>query len=430
LKLEIESVWIDEMVVGEETGAESGVLTVNTEELRELLLEDPRIDTVDINVVSPGQPVRVLNVQDVIQPRCKIGGVGSDFPGFVGKMQIAGSGRTRSLLNVGVLVSNPCTNRAESALLDMDGPMASMSRYGKMHHLSVAPSRAADVGERDFEDAVKVAGLKSAVFLAQKADGLRPSEVEVFELVIPNVHEKSDLPRVACYYQVYTPQFDYLATSDPCFYGTDTAQIMPMVVHPNEVLDGGVVGWNAIKALDTYSIQNHGIIKELYRHHGKDLIFAGVVMAAASLEAVPRARNACIGAHLVKEVLGADGVILQKITGGMPHIDLAMTAEECEKLGVRTAVHTQPLTPFGTLADTILFNAESLDLVITSGATFERTLIEWKAEEFLGGTAETRIFCPDPIVQFAGDSVIDVEEYLLPGVLDNTGDARVIVREY
>jgi hypothetical protein len=430
LKLEVESVWIDELVVGQETRAESGVLTVNVGELRELLLEDARIETVDIDVVSPGRPVRILNLMDVVQPRCKIDSDGSDFPGFVGKMQIAGSGRTRSLLNVGVLVSNPCTNRAESALLDMDGPIASMSPYGKMHHLSIAPTRAAGVGERDFEDAVKIAGLKSAVYLAQKADKLRPSEVEVFELATPDLNEKSDLPRVACFYQVYTPQFDYLATSDPCFYGMDAGRILPMVVHPNEVLDGGVVGWNAIKALDTYSIQNHGVIKELYRHHGKDLIFAGVVMAAASMEAVPRARNACIGAHLVKEVLGADGVILQKITGGMPHIDLAMTAEECEKLGVKTAVHSQPLTPFGTLADTILFNAESLDLVITSGATFERTVIQWKAEEFLGGTAETRIFCPDPIEQFAGDSVIDVEEYLLPGVLDNTGNARVIVREY
>jgi glycine reductase len=137
-----------------------------------------------------------------------------------------------------------------------------------------------------------------------------------------------------------------------------------------------------------------------------------------------------MAAHQVKNVLGADGVILIKITGGMPHIDLAMAGEECEKLGVKTAIFTQPLTPFGTLADTILFNVESLDLIITSSATFERTLIRWKAEKFLGGTAETRVFCPDPISQFAGDPVIDIEEYLLPGVLDCTGNARVIVKEY
>ena len=105
---------------------------------------------------------------------------------------------------------------------------------------------------------------------------------------------------------------------------------------------------------------------------------------------MPRVRSACMAAHLVKNVLGADGVVLVKIPGGMPHIDLALTGEECEKLGVKTAIFTQPLTPFGTLADTILFNAESLDLIITSSATFERTKIPWKAEKFCGGNAETQ----------------------------------------
>jgi glycine reductase len=312
----------------------------------------------------------------------------------------------------------------------MAGPIAEMSPYGKMKNVSIAPTIAAGVEERDFENAVKIAGLKTAIYLARGGEGNPVNEVEVYDLDIPNLDRKSNLSRVACYYQLYSPQFDYLAISDPCFYGTDVTHMMPTVIHPNEVLDGGVVGWLSIKALDTYSIQNHGVIKELYRHHGKDLIFAGVVCAVANLEPVARVRSACMAANLVKNVLGADGVILVKITGGMPHIDLAFTGEESEKLGVRTAIFTQPLTPFGTLADTILFNAESLDLIITSSATFERTKIPWKAEKFLGGNAETRVFCPDPINQYAGDPVIDIEEYLLPGVLDCTGNAKVIVKEY
>ncbi len=313
---------------------------------------------------------------------------------------------------------------------DMSGPGAEMSPYGKMQNVSIAPMIAPGIEERDFENAVKAAGLKTAIYLARAAEGHPVDEVEVYDLDIPNLDRTSGLPRVACDYQIYTPQFDYLAVSDPCFYGTDIRHLPPTILHPNEVLDGGVVGWNAVKALDTYSIQNHGVIKELYRHHGKDLIFAGVVCTVANMEPAARARSACMAANLVKNVLGADGVILVKITGGMPHIDLSMAGEECEKLGVKTAIFTQPLTPFGTLADTILFNQPSLDCIITSSATFERTKIPWKAEKFIGGTAQTRIFCPDPIDQFAGDPVIDIEEYLLPGVLDCTGNARVIVKEY
>jgi len=430
MKLEIESIDIKDIQKASKTYADKGVLYINLKELEELILKDSRIKSVDINLIYPGQNVRVLNLMDVIQPRCKIDKIDADFPGFIGKLQIAGSGRTRSLRNVAVLVSNPCTNRKESALLDMAGPIAEMSPYGKMKNVVIAPYVAAGVEERDFENAVKNAGLKTAIYLARGAHQHPVSEVEVYDLDIPNLDRKSNLPRVACYYQLYSPQFDHLAISDPCFYGTDVRNMMPTVIHPNEVLDGGVVGWLAIKALDTYSIQNRGVIKELYRRHGKDLNFVGVVCAVANMEPDARVRSACMAAHQVKNVLGADGVVLIKITGGMPHIDLAMAGEECEKLGVKTAIFTQPLTPFGTLADTILFNVESLDLIILSSATFERTKIPWKAEKFIGGTAETRIFCPDPIVQYASDPLIDIEEYLLPGVLDCTGNARVIVKEY
>ncbi|MEW6443645.1 MAG: glycine/sarcosine/betaine reductase component B subunit [bacterium] len=430
MRLEIESIDIKKIQTGSKTQAQEGVLSVNLEELEERILQDPRIRSVDLHLVSPGENVRILNLMDVIQPRCKIDKTDADFPGFIGKMQIAGSGRTRSLQNIAVLVSNPCTNRKENGVLDMAGPIAEMSPYGKMNNIVVAPRIAAGIEERDFENAVKAAGLRTAVYLARGADRHPASQVEVYDLDIPHLDRKSNLPRVACYYQLYSPQFDHRAISDACFYGTDVRHLMPTVVHPNEILDGGVVGWLAIKALDTYSIQNHGVVKELYRHHGRDLNFAGVVCTVANMEPAARARSACMAANLVKNVLGADGVILVKITGGMPHIDLAMTGEECEKLGVKTAIFTQPLTPFGTLADTILFNQPALDCIITSSATFERTKIPWKAEKFLGGTAETKIFCPDPIDQSAGDPVIDIEEYLLPGVLDCTGSARVIVKEY
>jgi sarcosine reductase len=431
MRLEIESIDVKDIQASSKTYGKDGVLYINLKELEELILRDPRIKSVGINLVYPGDKVRILNILDVIQPRCKIGKADADFPGFIGKMQIAGSGRTRSLRGVAVLAVNPCSTRKENALLDMGGPIAELSPYGKMKNVSVAPTISDGTDERDFENAVKNAGLKTAIYLARGAEGNPVNEVEVYDLDIPNLDRKSNLPKLACYYQVYTPQFDHLAVSDPCFYGTDVRRLMPTVVHPNEILDGGVVGGQSIKALDTYSIQNHGVIKELYRHHGKDLIFAGVVCTVANMEPVARVQSACMAASLLKNVLGADGVILVKVLGGMPHIDLALTGEECEKIGVRTAIFTQPLTAFGTLADTILFNAPSLDLIITAAATFERTIIHWKPEKFLGGNAQTRVFCPDPaITQYAGDPVIDIEEYLLPGVLDCTGNAKVIIKEY
>ena len=430
MRLEIQSIDIKDIRPGSKTHAKDNILYVNLEELQEILLKDSRIKSVDLHLVYPGDRVRIVNLMDVVQPRCKIDKVEADFPGFIGKMQTAGSGRTRSLRGVGVLVSNPCTNRKYSAFLDMSGLVAEMSRYARMKHLCIAPTISEGTEERDFEDAVKIAGLKTAVYLARGTEGHPVDEVEVYELNIPSLNKKSDLPRVAYYYQLYSPQHDHLGISDPCFYGTSIRNLTPTIIHPNEVLDGGIIGAHTIRALDTYTIQNHGVIKELYRRHGKDLIFAGVVCGVANMEPVPRKRQAVMASNLVKNALGAEGIILTKIHGGLPHVDLALIAEECEKLGVKTAIFTQPLISYGTLADTLLFNAEAVNLIITVGATMERIKIPLDADRFLGGTADTKIFCPDPIVQHAGDPAIDVEQFLIAGVHDHLGGANIMVKEY
>ena len=430
MRLEIQSIDIHDLQPGPRTYVKDRVLYVNLKELEEILLKDGRIKSVDIHLVYPGDKVRIVNLMDVVQLRCKIDKVEADFPGFIGRLQLAGEGRTRSLRSVGVVVSNPLTNRKYSALLDMSGVAAEISRYGKMRHLHIAPTRSEGVEERDFEDAVKLAGLKTAVYLARGAEGHPVDETEVYELDIPNLDRESKLPRVAYFYQLYSPQHDHIGISDPCLYGTDVRNLTPTIIHPNEVLDGGVVGAHTIRSIDTYTIQNHGVIKELYGRHGKDLMFAGVVCGVANMEPVPRKRQAVMASNLVKNVLGAEGVILTKIHGGLPHVDLALVAEECEKLGVKTAIFTQPLISYGTLADTLLFNAEAVNLIITVGATMERIKIPLDAKHFLGGTAETKIYCPDPIVQHAGDPVIDVEQFLIAGVHDHLGGANIIVKEY
>jgi glycine reductase len=148
------------------------------------------------------------------------------------------------------------------------------------------------------------------------------------------------------------------------------------------------------------------------------------------MEPVARARKAMMASSLIKNVLGADGVVLTKIHGGLPHVDLGLVAEECEKLGVKTAVYISPLISNGTLADMLLFNAESLDLIIGVGATLERVRLPLAADRFLGGTADTKMYCPDPIVQHAGDPVIDTEQFLLAGAQDHLGGAKIIIKEY
>jgi sarcosine reductase len=113
--------------------------------------------------------------------------------------------------------------------------------------------------------------------------------------------------------------------NEPIFYGDNVSKLLPTIVHPNEILDGGLVRGYYCQGVETYSIQNHPMIRELYKRHGKELYFVGVVVTAAQFTEPDRERSAVTAAKLVKEVLGADGAVLTKIGGGAPHIDLAQT---------------------------------------------------------------------------------------------------------
>ena len=430
MRLEIQSIDIKDVCESSSTHAENHVLYVNKADLERTILQDARIKSVEVNIVYPGQKVRVLNLMDVVQPRCKMGDPEGDFPGFTGKMKTAGTGITLSLRGVTVLVSNPKTQRKYSAFLDMSGLVAEISRYARMRHVNIAPTRAEGVDERAFEDAVKNAGFRTAAYLARAAERHPVDEVEVFDLDLTDKKKEPGLPRVVYYCLLYSAQHDHLGISDPVLYGTEIRDILPTILHPNEILDGGVVGAHSIRALDTYTLQNHAVIKELYKRHGKDLLFAGVVCGVAKIEETDRLRTVMMASNLILNVLGADAVVLTKIHGGMPHVDVGLVAERCEKAGVKTAVYIQPGISFGTLADTLIYSSEQVNLIMTVGATMERVKVPLDADVFLGGTPETKIFCPDPITQHAKDPVIDVEEFLIAGVHDNMGGSNIIVKEY
>ena len=433
MRLEIDSIKIKDIQESSATAIKDGILYLNKHELEEALLKDPKIKSVDINIARPGEKTRIICIQDVMQPRCRE--KGNNFPGFVDKMQIVGEGKTVSLDGAGVIVSNPESTRIEMGILDMDGPMATLTPYAKLNMVDLAFYPVEDIKndaneERIFEDAIKAAGLKACVYLAKAGIGLKADNVEVYESEVGESVDPS-LPRVAYCFQAYTPQFDYKGRSDKFFYGATPVGTFPTIINPNEALDGAIVGWNAIKAIDTYSMQNNGTIKELYKHHGKDLNFVGVVFNSASTDDDNRQRTADMCANLLKNVLHADGAVLTKILGGMPHSDIAKTGVACEKAGVKTCCPTTPLTAVGTLADTILYNDVELDLITITGSPFERTWnIKFKADKIYGGDPHTKIYFSEPIPQWADSEVLNMEQYLICGVHDHTGDRKIITKEF
>lgn len=435
MKLQIESIDITDIKIGSKTIVDDHVLILDPREIENLILTDPRIDSVKIDIARPGDPIRIVNIVDIIQPRCKIDLENEDFPGWLGKLTIAGSGRTRSLRGISVILSNSMSKRPYSSVLDMFGRTAGMTRYGGMKNISIHPLPSENVDERDFENAVKRAGLKTAVFLARAAEGHDLDETEIYDLDIPRLARQdtrspqgASLPRIAYYHMLHTPQHDYQGIGDPIFYGTPVTNQLPTIVHPNEILDGGIVNTHTLRAMDTYALQNNAFITELYKRHQKELIFCGVVVGVASIEPVQRERMAMLVGHLIAHVLGADGAVMNKIHGGMPHVDLGLAADACERLGVRTVALVNAYQVIGSLNDAMLFSAESVDAIVNLGCCNEKIHLP-KAEKILGGTFQTPVFNPNR-KQKAGDDAIEIEQLLLAGLHAHAGESTLRAAQF
>jgi glycine reductase len=177
------------------------------------------------------------------------------------------------------------------------------------------------------------------------------------------------LPRVAYIGQIFSRQRKP-ELGEPILYGADTDGMLPVLLHPDEWLDGALVPsyHNSLGGAETYFYQNHPVISELYRrHHAQEVNFVGTVATIAAGNNFDRDRNCRFAANLVRWALKADAAVLTKFGGGAPHADLAETARLLENMGVKTAVQVTDLARDQRLESALLFNFPEVDAIVCIG---------------------------------------------------------------
>lgn len=370
MKLVLNTIDIEEIKFSEKTTITDKVLYINRSELVELLEQDKNLSRIEVELARPGEKCRILQVIDVIEPRARIGENEGDFPGVLSKPGFAGDGCTCVLHNVAVVISEEGEVSGPSLtpignVIDMSGPGAEVSRYGKTHNVVIRAYPKANSSSGDYRIALKLAGLRTAVYLAKAGKSLKPDHIEVYNLPpLTELNEgKKDLPKIAYIFQVYSTSFPPLAY-EPILYGDNITRLLPVIVHPNEILDGGLINPYFGMGIETYAIQNHPIIKELYSRDGRDLCFVGVIITTSHTIESDRVRSAAIAAKLAKWVLGADGVVLTKAGGGAPELDMGETAEKCEELGVRTVLVMWQLS--SPIEGGVLFSIPKVDAIVST----------------------------------------------------------------
>lgn len=385
MRLQLQKFHVKNIDFADQTIFQDGTLHIKKDEIEALLAEDTHFSKVEIELAHPGESVRILQVADVVEPRARRDG--GDFPGVLSKtVNIVGNGITDVLSGASVVVLDECGNNcgvthdAIGCVIDMSSAMADYSIFSNTHNICVITYAAEGVDpcQPNYKIASKRAGIKAAVYLAQSCRNSEPDEVEVYEL--PPITEISkgmeNLPKVVYVFNFYR----YYLKNEYAIYG-ETYPLLPSVLlHPNEVFDGAVVNpyLNANLAspatIETYGIQNHPVIKELYRRHGKELCFLGVIptVAQAEVNSVTSQTNMAIKLALS---LGADGVVLTKATGGSPQLDVAEFAISASAFGIKSVLLLDDIagkSPDGEFrANGIMYSDKRAENIVNTGNVSE-----------------------------------------------------------
>jgi glycine reductase len=377
-KLKLEVIEIKGVRFGAQTMVENGTVHINKSEMIEYL-KDPAFSRIDIDLAMPGDSTRIIPVKDVIEPRIKIDEGSGAFPGFFGEFEGCGEGRTKVLRGCSVVTVGAIVGFQEG-IIDMSGLGAQYSPYSSLNNVVLIIEPIEGLHPSKHEDAVRTAGIKAAYYLAQAAKDVPHDYTEEYELE----QTKTSLPKVAVIYMLIAQGLLH----DNYFYGADAKKVLPTIVHPNEIFDGALVNGTCVVAGDkstTYDHQNNPLLHALYKRHGKDLDFRGVVLAPTYPGLADKKRSCHIAVNLAR-ILDVDGVIIHEEGGGNPEADLMMIIRGCERHGIKTVAIVGPDGVEEPIADT----TPEADAVIDAGDANEMVILP-KMEKIIGHPEQVKV---------------------------------------
>ncbi|WP_437130264.1 glycine/sarcosine/betaine reductase component B subunit [Peptostreptococcus russellii] len=391
LKLELRKIPINDIRFGDETKVDCTTLVLNKEEIIEELKKIPNVKDIKIDLAKPGDKTRIIPVKDVIQPRCTIEG-NAGFAGVTSDVAQLGDGIVNILDGAAIVTIGDIVGFQEG-IIDMWGEGAKWTPFSKTNNIVVDLSVIDDLEPHEHEETCRVVGLRASEIVGLASKGIESESVEIFEMGDNDVETEKypDLPKVI-YVEMLISQGLLHASY---IYGVDSAHILPTVLHPNEELDGAVISGNCVAACDkitTYQHQNNAVIKELYKLHGKEINFLGVVLVPEKTTLDGKFVSCDYTAKLCK-MLGADGVIISEEGYGNPDTDLVMICSRVEKQGIKSVLITDECSGWDGMSQPLTDVAKEAIAVVSTGNVSHVVELE-KADTILGD--------PEAVANIAG----------------------------
>jgi glycine reductase len=198
--------------------------------------------------------------------------------------------------------------------------------------------------------------------LAETTKSLQAPESQVFELK----QVDASLPKV-----VYIPCLHSAGpksgNSTNGFFCTTTTYgisqlTSPWVLHPNEIIDGAITG--PYRIASSWHLANNPILLELYRRHGIDFNFVGVIALRTEWTTMAEKDLICMQTAKTAQMLGAQGAIVAWDAGGNEFLEAVRTARACERVGIKTVFLTMEDEAAGG-APTLLEPHAEVDAIVS-----------------------------------------------------------------
>jgi glycine reductase len=430
MRLEVGNIFIKDIQFGDSTKVENGVLYVNKQELISELSSDEHIKSIDMEIVRPGESVRIAPVKDVIEPRVKVEGNGGIFPGFLSKVDTVGEGKTNVLKGAAVVTTGKVVGFQEG-IIDMTGPGADYTPFSKTCNVVIIAEPVDGLKQHDHEAALRMVGLKAGKYLGEAGRNITPDEVKVYETkpIFESVKEYPNLPKVAYVYMLQTQGLLH----DTYVYGVDAKKIIPTLIYPTEVMDGAILSGNCVSACDknpTYVHMNNPVIHDLYELHGKEYNFVGVIITNENVYLADKERSSNWTAKIA-EYLGLDGVIISEEGFGNPDTDLIMNCKKITKKGIKTVILTDEYAGRDGASQSLADADAAADACVTGGNA-NMTIVLPKLDKIIGHVSK------DVIDVIAGgfdgslraDGSIEVEIQAITGATSEVGFNKMTARTY
>lgn len=385
MKLELGKIFINDIQFAQKTEVIDSVLYVDKREVEEIVLSDDRIKSVNVDIARPGESVRIAPVKDVIEPRVKVFGEGSIFPGILNKVKTVGSGRTNALKGACVVTGGNIVAFQEG-IIDMSGPIAQYTPFSMTNNLCIMMEPKDNLEAHSYEQAARMAGLRVATYLGEVGRDVEPDEVIVYETkpIREQIKEYPNLPTVAYVHMLQSQGLLH----DTYYYGVDAKQIVPTLMYPTEIMDGAIISGNCVAPCDkvtTYHHLNNPVIEDLYKRHGKDLNFVGVILTNENVFLMDKERSSDMVAKLV-EYLGIDGVIITEEGYGNPDTDLMMNCKKCTDVGADVVLITDEFPGKDGKSQSVADATKEADAVVSCGQG--NLVVHFPAMDKIIGTLE------------------------------------------